>query len=85
MFATVAVEAKESKRAHPTLGWIDSSELREFGEGSIIIQSFGDRMPGVRCGNQIILSSRRCVKVFHSPYMFVLLRGLTQLITSQQL
>lgn len=48
---------------HSGLGWIDSSELREFGEGLIIIQSFGDRMPGVRCGNQIILSSRRCEKV----------------------
>jgi len=55
----VAVEAKESKRAHPTLGWIDSSELREFGEGLIIIQSFGDRMPGVRCGNQITVSCPR--------------------------
>jgi hypothetical protein len=71
MFAMVAVEAKESKRAHPTLGWIDSSELREFGEGLIIIQSFGDRMPGVRCGNQIILSSRRCEKVsIRHDYLF---------------
>jgi hypothetical protein len=59
----VAVEAKESKRAHPTPGWIDSSEqLREFGEGLIIDNDpSATGCPVSDAGNQIVLFFKRDV------------------------
>lgn len=61
--------SEESKRAHPTPGWIDSSELREFGEALIIDNDpSATGCPVSDEGNQIALFSlREMCEGLHEP------------------